>query len=93
MIIQRVKRPNWLTPEGVALKREEIRKKGVPWMARWRFITLTIDPSKFENEVQAYLKGKDQLRRFMASLRELLGVKSADWCWKLEFHESGWPHT
>lgn len=92
MVIQRIKGPNWHSAEGVELKRAQIRKKGVPDMRNWRLITLTMDQGRFDGPEEAYLKGKDNLRRFLNSLRDLLGVKSARWCWKLEFQRNGWPH-
>ena len=106
MLVRRSKKSNWLTKEGVALKRAELEKKGIPNMRRWRFITLTLDPSLWEDidfretpnapvqvipaEVQGYLAGKERMRRWLLAMREILG--DAAWCWKLEFQDNGWAH-
>lgn len=91
MVIQRVRGPNCYTAEGIELKRALIRKKGVPDRRNWRLITLTVDPKKFGGPVDAYLKGKDNMRRFLNSRRELLDRERARWCWKLELQQNGWP--
>jgi hypothetical protein len=42
---------------------------------------------------EAYVRGKERIRRFLACLRKALG-RAFLWCWKLEFHHDGegYPH-
>jgi len=72
------------------MKRAEIENKGVPEMRDWRMITLTLDPARFAGPKEGYEAGRDQMRRFLYVLREHFG--NASWCWKMEFHKSGWVH-
>lgn len=83
--------PDWFSQVGVWKKRQQIEAKGVPDMKGWKFITLTVDPSAVESPRDAFENGSKQLRRFLYSLRKYIGRKFR-WCWKLEFHESGYPH-
>lgn len=88
---------NWFTAEGVNKKRRQIELRGLPSFHCWRFITLTIDQAKFiargEGPCEAYLAGKERMRRFMDEARKSgLWKSSHKWAWKLEFHRSGWPH-
>lgn len=83
---------NWWSVSGVSKKMKMIMRKGVPDLTDWRFITLTLDPSKFESELAGYLKGKDEMRRFLARLRKHLGIEETGLAWKLEFQKNGWAH-
>lgn len=86
--------PNWFTAAGVHRKRKQIEARGLPAFYQWRFITLTLDPSKFgECPRTAYLSGKAKLRKFMfLARRSGLWADDAKWCWKLEFTSCGWAH-
>lgn len=87
------KRPNWFTAQGVHLKRKLIEARGMPSLKRWRFITLTFDPDKFESPLAAFLWGRSRMRYFLKTCRDCrLWSHDAKWCWKLEFQENGWPH-
>lgn len=92
MKVERYVKPDWFSREGVALKRAALERKGIPDMKNWRFFTLTLDPSRFDSETEGYLAGKDRMRRFLAELKNLLGVGNVPWCWKMEFHANGWVH-
>jgi len=83
-------RETWFTPEGARLKYLKLRAKGLPSLADWRFITLTVADREASPEV-VYLRGKDRLRVFTRWWRETLG-RDVLWCWKLELHEDGYPH-
>lgn len=82
---------SWFTAEGARLKARRLKRRGVPAIKNWRFITLTIADRTLSPR-EAYEKGKDRLRRFFALWRRRIGAFR--WLWKLEFHhdESGWPH-
>lgn len=89
--------PEWFTGSGVHKKRREIELRGLPSFTGWRFITLTIDQAAFTSRglgpLEAYLAGKDRMRRFLDRCREAgLWTDETPWAWKLEFHQSGWPH-
>ena len=66
----------------------------MPSLKNARFITLTLDRDCMGDAETGYATGKRQLRQFMYELRKALGVteEEAPHCWKLEFHEDGWPH-
>jgi hypothetical protein len=81
---------NWFTTRGVRIKRRLIEKKGLPVFKRCLFITLTI-PEGVCSPVEAYEKGSDRIRRFLAKFRKAVGQKFP-WAWKLEFQENGYPH-
>lgn len=89
--------PNWYSTRGVNSKRRIIERKGLPSFANWRFITLTIDPQRFEHEdipaLAAYLAGKRRMRFFLNELRSRgLCPEGCKWAWKLEFQGNGYPH-
>ena len=85
--------PNWLTVQGVAAKRRQIEKKGIPDLTWCKFLTLTIDPDKFAGPCEAYLKAKARLREFVRkAIAAGIFPEGCAGFWKLEFHESGWPH-
>lgn len=91
--VRRYRRSNWATSEGVAMKRRQIERKGLPSFRGWKFGTLTIDRELFDSPLEAYLAGKARLCRWMdACRRSGLWSKDAKWAWKLEFQEDGWPH-
>ncbi len=81
---------SWFTPEGARLKARRLRQAGIPNLQNWRFITLTV-ASRSVGPFQAYERGKDRIRRFLARLRASVG-RSFKWCWKLEFHDDGYAH-
>lgn len=86
-------RPNWFTASGVALKRKRIESRGLPSFKGWRFITLTVDPERFESPLEAFLVLRARMRNFLHACRShRLWAADAKWCWKLEFQENGWPH-
>jgi hypothetical protein len=80
----------WFTAEGARLKARRLERSGLPNMTNWRFITLTIATRAISHS-DAYKRGKDRLRRFLAKFREAIG-RPFKWCWKLEFHEDGFAH-
>lgn len=59
-------------------------------MTNWRFFTLTVATRSIPPE-EAYKRGKERLRRFLARFRQAIG-RDFLWCWKLEFHEDGYAH-
>ena len=81
---------SWFTVEGARLKLRRLQRAGLPQFKNWRFITLTM-ANHSDHPFQAYERGKDRLRRFLARLRKAIG-HSFRWCWKLEFHEDGFAH-
>ena len=81
---------NWFTQAGVARKRKEIVKRGLPNVEGCLFMTLTIDPGHGSPK-DTYEQGKDRLRRFLAKLRGLLNCKFP-WAWKLEFNRIEYAH-
>ncbi|MDQ5979434.1 MAG: hypothetical protein QG602_2408 [Verrucomicrobiota bacterium] len=80
----------WFTAEGAYLKARRLQRSGLPDMTNWRFVTLTVAVRNISRE-EAYLRGKDRLRRFFARFRAAIG-REFKWCWKLEFHEDGYAH-
>lgn len=80
----------WFTADGARLKARRLQRSGLPDMTNWRFVTLTVAARNIPPE-QAYERGKDRLRRFLARFREAIGHDYL-WCWKLEFHEDGYAH-
>lgn len=80
----------WFTAEGARLKARRLQQMGLPDMTNWRFVTLTV-ATRAISEEEAYKRGKDRLRRFLARFRAAIG-KDYLWCWKLEFHEDGYAH-
>jgi len=80
----------WFTAEGARLKAWRLQRAGLPDMTDWRFVTLTVASRTISAE-EAYLRGKDRLRRFLARFRAAIGHEFL-WCWKLEFHEDGYAH-
>jgi hypothetical protein len=86
--------PNWATPSGVAKKRRQIERQGIPELKGRRFLTLTLDPEFFGFcPITGYLAGKEHMRRFLEAGR-LAGLWDRDawWCWKLEFQKNTWAH-
>jgi hypothetical protein len=83
---------SWWTAGGARKKERRLRKAGLPDFANWRFLTLTI-ADRTVSPLQAYLLGKNRIRRFLARLRTALGRRFL-WCWKLEIHhdDGGYPH-
>ncbi len=83
---------NWWTVAGARKKERRLRKAGLPSFKDWRFVTLTM-ADRTISALEAYIRGKDRIRRFLARLRAAFG-RSFLWCWKLEFHhdDEGYPH-
>jgi hypothetical protein len=81
---------SWYTPTGSALKKKKLLSKGFPKVKNWRFVTMTLDPELFSDPVQAYEYVTERMRYFFRDLRKVYG--NFKYCWKLEFHENGWPH-
>ena len=80
----------WFTAEGARLKARRLERAGLPNMTNWRFITFTVATRAISAQ-DAYNRGKDRLRRFLARFRQAIG-RPFKWCWKLEFHEDGYAH-
>lgn len=83
---------SWFTAEGARIKAKRLHQAGIPDLTNWRFITLTL-AIRHLPPVEAYNKGKNRIRRFLARFREAIG-RPFLWCWKLEFHhdDDGYPH-
>jgi hypothetical protein len=81
---------SWFTAEGARLKARRLQQAGIPDLRNWRFVTLTVATRKI-SPYAAYLLGKQRLRRFLARFRKAVGHAFL-WCWKLEFHDDGYPH-
>lgn len=90
LIVKEFENPNWLTEKGVSMMVKKIRSKGIPNLDNCRFITLTIDHKQHETPEAAFLVGRKRLERFTEELRKKIG--KFGYCWKLEFHQDGWPH-
>jgi hypothetical protein len=82
--------PNWYTEKGVWMKRRQIMAKGFPCVKDWRFVTGTVDREKYDHPWQAWQDLNESMRYFFTQLRKKYG--QIRWCWKLEFHQDGWPH-
>lgn len=80
----------WFTADGARLKARRLERQGLPDMTNWRFVTLTV-ATRAISPAEAYKRGKDRLRRFLARFRQAIG-RPFLWCWKLEFHEDGYAH-
>ena len=81
---------SWFTAEGARLKLRRLQRAGLPDFRNWRFLTLTM-AHHAGHPRDAYTRGKDRLRRFLARFRKAIG-RSFRWCWKLEFHDDGFAH-
>ena len=81
---------SWWTPEGARLKVRRLQRAGLPDFKNWRFVTATVALREI-SPLEAYNLGKERMRRFLARLRKALG-RAFLWCWKLEFHQDGYPH-
>jgi hypothetical protein len=85
---------SWLTPEGAKKKQNLLFRKGFPNIRNWRFLTMTVDRERFNNDPEAaYDYITKNMRFFFRKLREIEG-KDFRYCWKLEFHPDSpdWPH-
>jgi hypothetical protein len=82
----------WWTLVGARKKERRLKKAGIPSFKDWRFLTFTM-ADRTVSPREAYVRGKDRIRRFLACVRGALG-KPFLWCWKLEFHhdDEGYPH-
>ena len=83
---------SWFTTEGARIKAKRLQQAGIPDLSNWRFITLTL-AIRHLSPWEAYQKGKQRIRRFLAKFRSAVGGRFL-WCWKLEFHhdDDGYPH-
>lgn len=81
----------FLTPQGAARRMRQLRKRFPENLRNWRFVTLTIDPSKYSDQEQAYEVGSRRIRQFMYLLKKA-GYNWHSYCWKLEFQASGRAH-
>jgi len=81
---------SWFTAEGARCKLRRLQRAGLPDFRNWRFMTLTM-ANHSGHPFDAYTRGKDRLRRFLARFRRAVGY-SFRWCWKLEFHDDGFAH-
>jgi len=81
---------SWWTAEGARIKARRLQRAGLPDFTNWRFLTVTV-ASRSLAPKKSYELGKSRMRRFLARVRKALG-KRFRWCWKLEFHEDGYPH-
>jgi len=83
---------NWFTERGAYKKMHLLEAKGLPSFTNWRFLTLTVDPSKFKDNESAYFYIKPRFRFFIRHLKQVFGLKELRYIWKLEFQENGMPH-
>ena len=83
---------NWFTEKGAQKKLNRLKNKGLPSLYNWRFLTLTVDPLKFENSESAYFHIKERMRYFIRSLKQTFEIDSLNYVWKLEFQKNGFPH-
>ncbi len=66
------------------------QKRGLPNIRGWKFITLTIDPSKYYDEEHCFEVGNRHFRQFLYLLR--LEYGDFEFMKKIEFHKSGYVH-
>ncbi|MDP0495014.1 MAG: hypothetical protein Q7Q73_02280 [Verrucomicrobiota bacterium JB024] len=105
VVLTRYEPPNWFSDYGAHLKVKDLEKKGIPDLRDSRAITVTMDPKRYPDPETAYEIGKRHMRQFLYDLRghlvrsvsrwspkKRLKRKDIPYCWKLEFHVSGWPH-
>ena len=83
---------NWFTERGAYKKMHLLEAKGLPSFNNWRFLTLTVDPSKFKSNESAYNYIKPRFRFFIRALKKAFGLNDLRYIWKLEFQENGMPH-
>lgn len=76
--------PNFWTERNSAAKRRQLEKRGMPDLKGGVFVTLTVDHTDLDEE-EAYEAGKDQIRRFLSTLRRTYSIRR--WFWKMEFHQ------
>lgn len=81
---------DWWTAEGARLKLRRLQQAGLPDFTNWRFVTVTV-ANRMISPLAAYHLGNQRMRRFLARFRKAIG-RPFLWCWKLEFHEDGYPH-
>lgn len=83
---------NWYSEIGAQKKLFQLKNKGLPNFYNWRFVTLTVDPLKFNSAQSAYEYIKQRMRYFIRDLKGFLDVQTLRYAWKLEFQENGMPH-
>lgn len=81
-------------PDGAKLCAKHLKDKGLPSVAGWLFITLTVDRSRFSCPLEAYEFLKPKLNYFIKQMTRAGFLKSGQYIKKLEFHvdDEGWPH-
>lgn len=82
---------SWWHPEGRQKMVRRLETRGFPALYGWLFFTLTCDAAKFADETAAFEAGKDRVRRVIYQLRRA-GYPIRRYFFKLELHESGYPH-
>lgn len=82
---------SWWHPAGRRKMVRRLEAKGFPQLWGWLFVTLTIDPERFDLPEEAYTAGCDRIRRAVSELRSR-GYEIRRYFSKFELHESGWPH-
>ncbi len=80
----------WYSEQGAYKLYNQFLKKGLPNIAKWKFITLTIDPNKYYDEEHCYQVGNRHLRQFLYLLRKEYGY--FEFMKKVEFHKNGYAH-
>jgi hypothetical protein len=78
--------PGFWTTLGALAKVRILTRRGFPDNLRnWRFITLTLDRTRYPDPESAYEIGKRHLRQLIYRLRRKYSIRR--WCWKMEFHQ------
>lgn len=83
---------SWFSPIGALKKRTQIESRGLPDLRNGRFITLTLDRSRFASPELGYEAGNTKLRKMAHKLRKAWG--HFDYGAKMEFHPEcpDWVH-
>ncbi len=90
-------RPNWFDSRGARIKAAQLQKR-LPNVRGNLFLTLTLDPSLFDDSESAFDYSRGKIRKLFYRLKKGVIWKgklykiSAPRFVKLEFHENGWPH-
>lgn len=91
--ITRLSDRSWFTAEGSKIQAAKLSKRFKSLETSNEtlfFLTLTVDPAAYPHPAIAYRIGTSRMRFLMYNLRKLYG--NFKYFWKLEFHESGYPH-
>lgn len=83
---------SWFSAIGALKKRTMIQRRGLPDLKNGRFITLTLDRSRFASPEIGYERGNDRLRRMACACRKQWGF--FEYGAKMEFHPENpdWVH-